>query len=132
VRELPGIGHFEFWVFAYETGNPIPDSARSLRDALQQVVASLGGEAADPALGHIVLIGHSRGGLLAKMLTIDPGDRLWNTLSRRPLDQFKLQQESRALIARAFFPVPVQQVDRVVFIATPSAAVIWPRFRSFV
>jgi pimeloyl-ACP methyl ester carboxylesterase len=111
--------HFEFWVFTYETGNPIPYSALSLRDALQQAVASLGGEAADPALGHIVLIGHSQGGLLAKMLTIDPGDRLWNTLSRRPLDQLKLQPESRALIAHAFFPVPVQQVDRVVFIATP-------------
>lgn len=59
--------HFELWMFSYATGNPIPYSAHLLRDALQQALITLGGETADPALGHMVLIGHSQGGLLAKM-----------------------------------------------------------------
>jgi pimeloyl-ACP methyl ester carboxylesterase len=111
--------HFEFWVFSYPTGNPIPVSAQVLRDDLQQAVATLGGDAADPALGHMVLIGHSQGGLLAKMLVIGPGDQLWNGISRRPLDQLTLNDKSRTLIRKTLFPTPVTQVDRVIFIATP-------------
>jgi pimeloyl-ACP methyl ester carboxylesterase len=111
--------HFEFWVFSYETGNPIPYSAMLLREAVWEALASLGGAGADPALGHVVLIGHSQGGLLAKMLVIDPGDGLWNQFSRKPLDQLTLDQTSRDLIRRSLFPQRVKEVDRVVFIATP-------------
>jgi hypothetical protein len=111
--------HYEFWVFTYQSGNPIPYSALLLRNALQQAIDSLGGETADPALGHIVLIGHSQGGLLAKMLVIDPGTRLWDQFSRRPLNQLKLRPESRDLIQRSLFPIRMKQVDRVIFIATP-------------
>ena len=73
--------HFEFWFFSFATGNPIPYSALLLREALQNAILKLGGDAADPALGQMVLIGHSQGGLLAKLLVIDPGTRLWDGLS---------------------------------------------------
>jgi pimeloyl-ACP methyl ester carboxylesterase len=111
--------NFEFWAFSYSSGNPIPYSALMLRDALQQALTGLGGTRNDPALGHMVLIGHSQGGLLAKMLVIDPGDGLFNKLSRRPLDQLKLDEESRTLLRRGLFPTPMSDVDRVIFIATP-------------
>lgn len=111
--------HFEFWIFTYETGNPIPYSALLLRDALNQAIASLGGDVADPALGHVVLIGHSQGGLLAKMLVIDPGDQIWDRLSSRPLNDLKLESESRNLIRRMLFPTDDKQISRVIFIATP-------------
>jgi pimeloyl-ACP methyl ester carboxylesterase len=111
--------NFEFWVFSYETGNPIPYSALLLRDSLEQAIASLGGEAADPALGHVVLVGHSQGGLLVKMLVIDAHDEIWNKFSRRPLEQLRLDNDTRNLVRRALFPVPVKEVDRVIFIATP-------------
>ncbi|MFL5253536.1 MAG: esterase/lipase family protein [Rhodopila sp.] len=111
--------NFEFWAFSYSSGNPIPYSALMLRDSLQQALTALGGEARDPALGHMVLIGHSQGGLLAKMLVINPGDGLFSKLSRRPLDQLKLDEESHTLLQRGLFPTPLPEVDRVVFIATP-------------
>ena len=65
--------HFEFWFFTYNTGNPIPISANILRHSLQSAVQSLGGVQADPALGRMVMIGHSQGGLLTKMMV----DRSW-------------------------------------------------------
>ena len=52
--------HYEFWFFTYNTGNPIPVSANVLRHALVNAVKSLGGVQADPALGRMVVIGHSR------------------------------------------------------------------------
>ncbi len=63
--------HYEFWFFTYNTGNPIPVSANVLRHALEDAVASLGGVQADPALGRMVVIGHSQGGLLTKMISIE-------------------------------------------------------------
>jgi pimeloyl-ACP methyl ester carboxylesterase len=111
--------HFEFWLFSYATGNPIPYSALLLRRSIQDAVAQLGGVKADPALGRITLIGHSQGGLLAKMLVIDPGDRLWSGISHAPLDSVKMSQASRALVREMLFPTALPEVQRVIFIATP-------------
>jgi pimeloyl-ACP methyl ester carboxylesterase len=111
--------HFEFWFFSYGTGNPIPYSALQLRQSIEQAVAQLGGVKADPALGKMTLIGHSQGGLLTKMLVINPGDQLWNGVSTKPLDALKLSDKSRALLLAGLFPTPLPEVQRVVFIATP-------------
>src|SRR5262249_7437020 len=107
------------WLFSYATGNPIAYSALKLRESLEQALAALGGTAADPALGHMVLIGHSQGGLLVKMQVIDPKDALWNRFSSRPLNELRLSDTSRAELRRALFPTPMPEVDRVIFISTP-------------
>ncbi|MCW4580825.1 esterase/lipase family protein [Gluconacetobacter entanii] len=111
--------HFDFWFFSYATSNPIPYSAWQLRRAITQAVDSLGGTKADPALGHITLVGHSQGGLLARMLVINPGDRLWNGTAGRPLSTFHLNARTRELIQETMFPTPMPEIQRVVFIATP-------------
>ncbi|WP_239019328.1 esterase/lipase family protein [Novacetimonas pomaceti] len=111
--------HFDFWFFSYATSNPIPYSAWQLRRAITQAVDSLGGVRADPALGHITLVGHSQGGLLARMLVINPGDRLWDGTAGRPLSTFRLDGRTRQLIEETMFPKPMPEIQRVVFIATP-------------
>lgn len=111
--------HFEFWLFSYATGAPIPYSALLLRRYLEETYARLDGAAADPALGQTVVIGHSQGGLIAKMLVINPGSRLWDGISRRPLEEVRMSPTSKALIRAALFVQPLPEVKRVVFIATP-------------
>jgi len=49
----------------------------------------------DPALQHMVLIGHSQGGLLVKMQVSSSGDRLWNAVSRKPLASVRLAESLR-------------------------------------
>jgi pimeloyl-ACP methyl ester carboxylesterase len=111
--------HFEFWFFSYATGNPIPYSAFQLRRSIEAAVRQLGGTTADPALGRITVIGHSQGGLLAKMLVIDPGDRLWTGVSGKPFASVNMTDKSRELLRETLFPTPLPDVQRVVFIATP-------------
>lgn len=111
--------HFEFWLFSYATGVPVPYSALLLRQSLEAAYARLGGTAADPALGQTVVIGHSQGGLVAKMLVIDPGSRLWDGISRRPFDELRLSPTAKAMVRDALFIRPLPEVKRVVFIATP-------------
>jgi pimeloyl-ACP methyl ester carboxylesterase len=110
---------FEFWFFTYETGNPIPYSALQLREALEQAVASLDPAGKDVALRDMVLIGHSQGGLLVKMAAIDTGWRLWDGISRKPLDQLKVEPDTRELLRQSLFLEPEPFVGRVVFVATP-------------
>jgi hypothetical protein len=110
---------YQFWFFQYDSGNPIPLSALRLREALATAVARLDPEGTDPALRRMILIGHSQGGLLVKLQAIHSGDRIWNSASRKPLDELQLSDETRDLLRRALFIEPVPDVSRVVFICTP-------------
>jgi len=111
--------HYQLWFFMYDTGNPIAYSGLLLRDKLTDVVARLDPNARDSCLRHMVLIGHSQGGLLAKLTAIDTGDRLWNAISRVPLADVPASEEFRIQLGRALFIQPLPFVRRVVFIATP-------------
>ncbi len=116
----PKLGdRIEIWLFIYSTGNPILYSASLLRSSLRNAVAGLGGPESDPALGRMVVIGHSQGGLLTKAQVIDPGDRFWSNTSDRSFDQVEMKPETRELVGSAVFFEPLPFVKRVVFISTP-------------
>jgi pimeloyl-ACP methyl ester carboxylesterase len=110
---------FQFWLFTYNTGNPIPLSALQLRTDLKAAVNKLDPDQRDPALHNMVLVGHSQGGLLAKMMVIDPGSRLFDAFSTKPIDQLTLTSETRETLRQALFVTPIPDVTRVIFIATP-------------
>jgi pimeloyl-ACP methyl ester carboxylesterase len=111
--------HFQFWFFSYNSGNPILYSALLLREALQDAVAKLDPTGKDQALRRMVVIGHSQGGLLAKLLAVDSGTRFWDAFSRKPLDELKLPAETRDLLRRTIFFEHSPFVSRVIFLATP-------------
>jgi pimeloyl-ACP methyl ester carboxylesterase len=110
---------FQFWFFMYDTGNPIAYSALLLRDKLTDMVARLDPDDRDPCLRQMIVIGHSQGGLLTKLTAVDTGARLWNAVSRVPIDDVPISPESRELLRRALFVEPLPFVRRLVFIATP-------------
>jgi pimeloyl-ACP methyl ester carboxylesterase len=111
---------FQFWFYLYPTGSPYLESAAQLRADLARLRQELDPDHQDPALDHMVLVGHSMGGLVAKLLTVDSGDGcFWNLVSREPLDRLEAKPASRAELQRIFFFGPVPGIERVVFIATP-------------
>ncbi len=112
-------GDYEAWFFTYDTGNPIAYSAGLLRDSLSQAVTDLDPEGKDAGLRRMVLVGHSQGGLLCKMATVDTGSRLWDGVSRVPIDQLDVRPQTREQLRRAFFVKPLPFVSRVIFLATP-------------
>jgi len=110
---------YQFWFFSYDTGNPIAYSAMLLRQALRDAVARFDPEGRDPALREMVIIGHSQGGLLTKLMAIDSGDRLWTAVSRVSFDELDVRDETRELLREALFVQPLPFLRRVVFICTP-------------
>jgi pimeloyl-ACP methyl ester carboxylesterase len=112
-------GRYQFWLFVYNTGNPILYSAALLRRSLVGAVAELDPSGSDPALRRMVVMGHSQGGLLTRLVVTDSGDRFWKAGFRRPIDDLRLSPETRALLESVMFFEPVPSVKRVIFIATP-------------
>jgi pimeloyl-ACP methyl ester carboxylesterase len=111
--------HYQFWLFTYDTGNPILYSAMLLRESLHAAVQKLDPEGKDPALRQMIVIGHSQGGLLTRLAVTDSGTRFWDNASSKPFEEAKLSERSRDLVHRAAFVTPVPEVKRVIFVATP-------------
>jgi len=112
-------GRFQYWFFFYDTANAIPFSAMRLRQTLTGVVDRIDPSGADPALRQMVVVGHSQGGLLAKMTAVRSGERFWEDISTRPIDDLVVSEETRDLLRQMFFFEPLPFVTRLVFIATP-------------
>jgi pimeloyl-ACP methyl ester carboxylesterase len=110
---------YQFWMFMYPTGRPIPISAAQLRSALREARGSLDPEHTDTALDQMVLVGHSMGGLLSKMMAQDSGTELWNAVITVPRDQFKAPPETKQALDNALIFQRLPFVQRVIFIATP-------------
>ena len=110
---------FQFWTFGYSTGDPLPHSAVLLRSNLDEVRRKFDPEGSDRAFKRMVIVGHSMGGLLTKMMVQETGARLWEVVSDRPINELAGDPADRELFRRALFYKPRPEVRRVVFIATP-------------
>ncbi len=110
---------FEPWVYHYPTGGAFMTSAAILRRELRAAVRTLDPKGSDPALQNLVLVGHSMGGLHAKLQVVDSGTTVWDAIARRPFEQLTIPPEHRDYVRNAFFFEPSPFIKRVVFIATP-------------
>ena len=120
LRSLPEIrDRYQFWFYLYPTGQPFWFSAAQMREDLAHARTTLDPEHADPALDQMVLIGHSMGGLVSKLQTVDSGDAFWNVLTDRPLDELQATLDERNTLERTLFFQPNPSVSRVITIATP-------------
>lgn len=111
----------QFWLFTYDTGNPILYSAMLLREAIAGAVQRLDPDGTDDALRRMVVVGHSQGGLLAKLTALDSGDAFWRLTSDRAFDDVPIDPTTRDLARRMAFVEPSPYVRRLVFLATPQA-----------
>jgi len=67
----------------------------------------------------IVLIGHSLGGLLAKMMVSDSHDLIWNQFFRVPPDQLNLTPADKDWVDHVMFFEPRHDISRAIFMASP-------------
>jgi pimeloyl-ACP methyl ester carboxylesterase len=110
---------YQFWFFVYNTGNPILYSASLLRDSIRNLVQQFDPEQKDESLRQMVIIGHSQGGLLTRLVVSESGDLIWKGVSEKPFDEFDFSEKDRDLLKRALFFEPLPGVRRVVYVATP-------------
>lgn len=110
---------FEPWLFRYPTGAGFMLSSASLRRQLRTAIARLDPDCTDTALDNVVLIGHSMGGLHAKMQVVSSGTAMWDAIACRPVTELRARPELQRLVANTYFFEPLPFVKRVVYVATP-------------
>ena len=110
---------YQPWYFLYPTGMAVPQTSARLRASLQQARNYFDPDHNDPGMNQMVLVGHSMGGLLSRMQTIDPQDKMWNAMFRKPPEKLNVTQPVRERLVSTLKFKPQPEVKRVVFITTP-------------
>lgn len=110
---------FQFWVYFYPTGSPYLATAADLRTELARVRDTLDPARSDPALNDMVFIGHSMGGLVSRLLTVEGGDDFWSLASPVPADTLRLQPISHQELRNTYYFARQRHVTRVIFMGTP-------------
>ena len=120
IRVQPDLmDRFQFWSYQYPTGEPFLQSAARLRRELEELRDLYDPSRSDAALDQTMIVGHSMGGLIAKLQVISTGDKLWRSIASRPIDQLALSPSARDTLTELFYFQPSPMVSRVVFIGTP-------------
>jgi hypothetical protein len=111
--------NYQFWFYMYPSGQPFWYSAARMREDLAHMRVSLDPQRQDAALDQMVLVGHSMGGLVSKLQTVDSGNEFWKTLSDKPFSELQADPEVRDGLAETFFFEPNPSIRRVITIGTP-------------
>ena len=128
LRSRPDLNaQYQIWVFRYPTGGNFFLSAARLRKQLESLIAECNAQGHDDALQKTVIIGHSLGGLVAKLQVTDSGTILWNSVARVPLDQIIAAAEEHHQLAEQFFFTPSPHIKTAIFIATPNEGSPWAK-----
>src|ERR1700749_735962 len=105
--------HYQFWFYSYPTGYPFPYSAAILREELDEV------EKQFPHLKPMVVIGHSMGGCISRLLLTDSGNQLWMKIFGRPPDEVQLSPKTREYFRQELFFRHRPEVGLGIFISSP-------------
>ncbi|SMG53959.1 esterase/lipase family protein [Paraburkholderia susongensis] len=121
--------HFQVWQVYYPTNVPILVNLARIRRAVQETLTHFDPDGTSPASHGMVLIGHSMGGVLARLLVSSSDDDLWNFVNDTFVSEgtdINRKDERLNLLLR-FTPMP--QVERAIFIAAPHRGTPFARNR---
>lgn len=111
--------HFQVWSVYYPTNAPLALNRFAITQALNQTLRHFDASGKRPASRDMVFIGHSMGGVLARLMLSRSGDVLWDDL----LSRYELRGERLQRVQTRLGPLlrfdPEPNVERAIFIAAP-------------
>jgi pimeloyl-ACP methyl ester carboxylesterase len=114
LRDDPWIRkNYQFWFYSYPSGYPYPYSAALFRRDLDGIKGLF------PNHKRVVLIGHSMGGMICRLMVTDAGDKVWRAHFSTAPGQTPLSGGTRKMVEESLLFNHRPDVQRVIFIATP-------------
>lgn len=104
---------YQFWFFSYPSGYPYPYAAALLRKELDAVGAKY------PLRKKMVLVGHSMGAMISRLMVTDTGDSVWMKIFGKPPGQTPLTPHTKQLLTDSLIFSHRKEVGRVVFVCGP-------------
>ena len=87
--------NYQFWLYSYPTGYPYSYSAAILRRELDHI------EKKFPLRKKMVVIGHSMGGCVSRLLVTDAERRIWDQMFTVPPEKMEIPPEHRHILAES-------------------------------
>lgn len=110
---------YQIWQVYYPTNAPVAVNRAEIQALVERSLQHFDPAGTAIASQDMVLIGHSMGGVIGRLLVSSSGERLWNSL----LENYRLDGERGARIRAKLSPLlhfsPMPQIDRAIFIAAP-------------
>jgi len=111
--------HYQVWSVYYPTNAPIALNRYTVGNAFNQTLDHFDPGRTAPATHGMVFIGHSMGGVIARLMLSNSGEVLWNDAVRR----FNLRGERLQRVQARLGPLlrfaPQPDVERAIFLASP-------------
>lgn len=104
---------YQFWLFSYPSGYPYSYSAAILRRELDEA------EKRYPLKKKMVVIGHSMGGCVTRVLVTDSGNHIWNHMFSVPPEQIEATPEYKHILTESTIFQRRKEIGVVIFISTP-------------
>jgi pimeloyl-ACP methyl ester carboxylesterase len=104
---------YQFWFFSYPTGFPYSYSAAILRRELDEV------EKRHPLRSRMVVIGHSMGGCISRLLVTNSERRIWDQMFTVPPERMDVSPEHKHILTESTIFRNRPEIGRVIFISAP-------------
>ncbi|HEY8683404.1 MAG TPA: alpha/beta fold hydrolase [Rhodanobacter sp.] len=121
--------NYQVWEVYYPTNAPVAVNLAEIRKALDRTLQHFDPGGRARASQNMVLVGHSMGGVIARLLVSSSGDRLWGVVPARA----DLSPQQRARLRERLAPylhfTPMPQVTRAVFLASPHRGTPYAKHR---
>ncbi|MES2477161.1 MAG: hypothetical protein V4640_15355 [Verrucomicrobiota bacterium] len=105
--------NYQFWFYSYPSGYPYPYSAAILRKELDAAEKRF-------SLKHkMVVIGHSMGGCISRLLITDADEKLWMDYFGKKPSQVSLTPQTKRLVEESLIFDHRSEIGRVIFISAP-------------
>ncbi len=110
---------YQIWQVIYPTDEPLLAVRSRIQGYLDAAWQLLDANGDAPARSGAVLVGHSMGGVISRLLCVDSGDALWNAAFLAPPPSLQASAEDLDVIKRLFNFHSYPGIARAVFLATP-------------
>lgn len=104
---------YQFWFFSYPSGYPYQHSAAILRQELDAVQKRFHPQK------KMVIIGHSMGGMISRLMVTDMGDKMWNQLFDKPPAEMGFSPDTQKFLTDALIFDHRKEIGRAIFVAAP-------------
>jgi len=109
--------HYQFFFALYPTGEPVMESAAILREKFREIRDTFDPGRSDPAWDQTVVVGHSMGGIIARLLVSDSGKAFENAVFTKPIEQVQVSSENLQYLLRRLRFENVPELRRAIFLA---------------
>lgn len=111
--------HYQVWSVYYPTNAPIALNRYTVSNAFNRTLRHFDPKGTAPASHDMVFIGHSMGGVIARLMLSTSGEVLWTDA----VERYNLQGERLKRVETRLQPLlhftPQPNVERAIFIASP-------------